>query len=421
MLDLLSFALGAAVVALLATFLHARIARRADDPQPEPKPAPPAQLSGPDRVEIELARRLLDETTRDLETLANGLGEELATMASAIEGHAQLLCEGLGDPQVLAVRADRLWTGVRRLRMFSEKILSFGQVETLPIAPVDARSALDQIAQEIEDTGSRLKVRVTSSGYLPPMLANERALRNAALFLVDTLLRIETRASRLELRAHAEVFEDQATRVRIEIWAEADESGAPHAPTDHAVHLGYIAARNLLEAQGARLAFDEVEGLSVACFLSFATTQEAAAIAGSIEAGAEEEAGVEAPHHYGGVLILESDPEVRSLIAHELQALGRKMVSCVDGASARSLLEATPDRFEMAVLSADARVEGGCSIAALAAERIEGIRILMLTTRAIPACDLPAGAEVQVLHKPFGLQELRDTIRSMAGSPTAGL
>ncbi len=420
MLDFLSFALGAAVAALLVPFLCARLARRRESAEEAPAPAPATTpRSGPERVEVELARRLLDETTRDLETLANGLGEELATMASAIEGHAQLLCEGLGDPQVLAVRADRLWTGVRRLRMFSEKILSFGQVDTLPIAPVDARAALDQIAQEIEETGARLKVRVTSSGYLPPMLANERALRNAALFLVDTLLRIETRASRLELRAHAEVFDDQATRVRIEIWAEADESGAPHAPTDHAVHLGYIAARNLLEAQGARLAFDEVEGLSVACFLSFPTTQET----GVLPEPTEPEAPFveRTPHHYGGALILESDPEVRSLIAHELQALGRKMVSCVDGASARSLLEATPDRFEMAVLSADARVEGGCSIAALAAERIPHVRILLLTTRPIAPSDLPETAAVHVLQKPFGLQELRDTIRHMAGSPATPL
>jgi CheY-like chemotaxis protein len=415
MLDLLSFALGSAVAAPLAYLLHARITQRQEVEAAPPAPSK-AALSGPDRVEVELARRLLDETTRDLETLANGLGEELATMASAIEGHAQLLCEGLGDPQVIAVRADRLWTGVRRLRMFSEKILSFGQVDTLPIAPVDARSALDQIAQEIEETGSRLKVRVTSSGYLPPMLANERALRNAALFLVDTLLRIETRASRVELHAYAEVFDDQATRVRIEIWAEADESGTPHAPTDHAVHLGYIAARNLLEAQGARLAFDEVEGLSVACFLSFPTTQETAVLPEPVEPEV-----AETPHHYGGVLILESDPEVRSLIAHELQALGRKMVSCVDGASARSLLEATPDRFEMAVLSADARVEGGCSIAALAAERIDNVRILLLTTRPIAPGELPECGEVRVLQKPFGLQELRDTIRSMAGSATARL
>jgi DNA-binding response OmpR family regulator len=96
-------------------------------------------------------------------------------------------------------------------------------------------------------------------------------------------------------------------------------------------------------------------------------------------------------------------------------------VSCVDGASARSLLEATPDRFEMAVLSADARVEGGCSIAALAAERIDNVRILLLTTRPIAPGELPECGEVCVLQKPFGLQELRDTIRSMAGSATARL
>ena len=56
--------------------------------------------------------------------------------------------------------------------------------------------------------------------------------------------------------------------MQIEICAEAEDAGPPHEPTDHAVHLGYIAARNLLDSQNARLSFDEVEGLSVACFLS---------------------------------------------------------------------------------------------------------------------------------------------------------
>jgi CheY-like chemotaxis protein len=387
-------------------------------PQPAPEPArPPATLSGPDRVELELARRLLDETTRDLESLACGLGDELATMASSIEGHAQLLCEAIGEPHLIAQRADLLWTGVRRLRMFSEKILSFAQVDSLPVARVEVRSLLGGIAQDIEDAGSRLKVRVTTAEYLPAALASGRALRNAMLFLVDTLLRIETRASRLELRAYAQVFEDQDTRVRLEIWAEADEAGAPHEPTDHAVHLGYIAARNLLEAQGAKLAFDEVEGLSVACFISLPTAQD---LPVGVPPAAEPPREFPAePHLFGGVLILESDPEIRTLIAHELRTLGRKMVSCVDGASARSLIEATPDRFELAVLDAEARVENGRAIAALAAERIPGVQILLLSTGPVRPADLPHGANVEILQKPFGLHELRDALRGLlSGSPT---
>lgn len=378
---------------------------------------PAAALSGSERVELELARRVLDETTRDLESLANGLGQELATIACAIEGHAELLCEALGEPRLIAARAELLTIGVRRLRMFSEKILSFSQVDSLPVDRLDARSVLSDLAEEIEEAGSRLKVRVSTSEYLPPVLASERALRNAALFLVDTLLRIETRASRLELRAHAQIYEDQDTRVQIEVCAEADEAGPPHEPTDHAVHLGYIAARNLLEAQGASLSFDEVEGLSVACFISLPTAQQELLPEPVVELPRVEP---EAPHKFGGVLILESDPAVRSLISHELRALGRKMVSCVDGASARELLEATPERFQLAILDTDARIECGASIARLAAERIPGIQVLLLTTGPARRGVGDLGCDVRVLAKPFGLHELREMLREMLDSTPAG-
>ena len=59
---------------------------------------------------------------------------------------------------------------------------------------------------------------------------------------------------------------------------------------------------------------------------------------------------VEAPvaaepqHAYGGILIVEDDPAVRTVVAREMEKTGRRIFSCPDGAAARSLLLATPER-----------------------------------------------------------------------------
>ncbi len=399
--------------------------------------------------ELAVVRTLLEETRRDIESVARSLGDELATMASAIEGHAQLLCESMGQPKLVARRSEHLWNGVRRLHNFSEKILSFAHVDHLSVDRVNIRPFLGGIAQEFEDAGSALQIDLATSDFLPPAYANERALRNAVLFLVETLLHLETRARRLSLSAYAKVYDDQDTRVVLEICAEAEETGPSHEPSKTQVQLGYIAARNLLEAQGARLSFDELEGLSVTCFVSLPAaevlsdddlplfrdlpeedqvldmTHGAAAAEHAAELLAAE-AGEQpcvlprvtaSNHHFGGVLVLEDDPELREMIAYEIRGTGRKLISSVDGASARSLIEATPERFELAIVEHDARIESGSEIARLLSERCPGIGIVLLTTQpGVGIRGLAAGARLFEIAKPFGVMELREALHELTGS-----
>ncbi len=387
-------------------------------------------LDAAERAELQLARSVLDETSRDLEALAQSLGDQLATLATSIEGHAQLLCEAVGDPHRVVERGEWLWSSVQHLRLFSEKILSFAQVGTLEVRPLSIRPFLSGLAQELEDTGRRLQVEVQTSEFLPRALASERALRNATRFLVDTLLHLETRARRLYLRAYAKVTDDQDTRVELELCAEAEESGSCHDAERHSVQLGYIAARNLLEAMDAHLSFDELEGLSVTCFVSLPAAESPEEFPAEVQIDAAPFAVPELdlaervpvpdaePHDFGGVLVLEHDPSIRELIAVELADTDRNLITCVDGASARSLLEATPERFELLVLEHDARVESGSRIARFAAERIPGLKILLLATGERTMTEpLPEGAVLRTIVKPFGVMELRAAFHDLLGTP----
>ena len=419
------------------------------DAAEDPPPSRPSPLERSERAELELTRGLLAEAAQDLESLARGLGDDLATMSSAIEGHSQLLCEAMGEPRLVAHRAEHLWKSVRRLRTFSEKILSFAEADpNLPLGPTDVRPALQNLAYDLQDAGAPLHVEIATSDFLPLVTANDRGLRHALMFLTETLLSMEPRASRLYLRAFPKVYDDQATRVEIEISAEAEDAGPPHEAAKDSVQFGYVAARNLLEAQGARLSFDELEGLSVTCFVSLIAADEAAVVGRrsptwNTPGATLDDAGVnpepvadiprpprtieqvltpptEPPHRFSGVLILENDPELREMLAHELGPTGRKLVTCVDGAAARSLIEATPERFEVAILEQDARIEPGDDIARLIRERSPDTKILLLATpHRRPKLLAEADDNLRAIRKPFGIHELRDALRDLVESPAS--
>ena len=447
--QLLWFIAGVAV-ALAAMLLFARTRRTPvpvaapTTPSAAPPEAVPAPLTDEERAELALARRILDETVRDLDGLASGLGSEIASLATAIEGHALFLVEACGNGGRDAVRAagqnrasvESLRSSLRRLRTFSEKFLCFARVDDLVPERVDVRTVLREVAQEIDAFGARLRVEIEAAEFLPTVLADRHALRNAIVFLTETLMRIERRATRVSLRARAELREDAATRVEIELSVEADELAegvvdpAPSEASIRTINLGYVAARNLIEAMAGRLAFDEVEGLSLSCFVSLPVWL-GAELDGDVVIESDRPATDAAasgatsipttPHHWGGVLILEGDPQVREMLAHELRPTGRKIVSCVDGAAARSLIEATPERFEVAILAEDSRVEGLEAVARLAAERIADIRILVLgSARALREGVLPSSTVLHALRKPFGIDELRRALRELLGAATPG-
>ena len=374
------------------------------------------------KLDVDVAREMLDDTSRGLESLADSVGGELANLASGVVGNAELLCEAIGEPPLIAGRADKLLRSARRLRIFSEKILSFANTAQLHVRPLRVHDFLAGIGRELESySGNGISVELETSEFLPPALVSEHELRNALMFLVDTLLYLESRASRVSLRAYAQISEYQDTRIEIEICAEAEDPNQPQRPVREAVQLGYLAARNLLAAQGATLGFKQLEGLSVSCFVGLQATDpieiddqstrlEPPAVAAELP---------RTSHPYGGVLLLEGEESIRGLVAHELEKSGRNIVSCVDGAAARSLLEATPSRFELVVLDAEARLEDGISIARRALELSPEISILILENgKPHPLPEELQLPNVWELYKPFGIQELRKALLGVLEAKT---
>jgi DNA-binding response OmpR family regulator len=115
-------------------------------------------------------------------------------------------------------------------------------------------------------------------------------------------------------------------------------------------------------------------------------------------------------HQYGGILILESDPVLRSLLAHELEKTGRNILTAADGAAARSLFMATPDRFELLILEGHARREGGHKLATEALALNGHLRVVMVSSDPGAVPELPAECRnrCSLIRKPFGIMEIRE-------------
>lgn len=395
----------------------------APDQDPEPVDGEDCETEPPPlrRVLIGFDPELLAAAESHLEMLAAGAGSELGDLATAVEGHANLLCEAIGDPEHVAQRAEQLWTGVRRMRLFSEKLLAFARPPEVEPIPMELLDLVQTLLSDLESYASgAFHVHCELAPILPPANVDPEALRMGLLFLVDTLLTLQPNTRQMSLRAFTRIPEDESPIVCIQLCAEVEPGLGPvrtHASS--ALQLGYLAARNLLSQMNAHLAFEHVEELDVSCEIMLAAVLDTDEP--QIGGRGPRRRPTEVPpsrHHFGGILILEDDRSVRELLAMELGRTGRSIVTCADGAAARSLIEATPERFELIVLDSDAPMESGERLACEALALEPGLKVLLLTDalQAWEDRESEQSSQLVRLRKPFNLSDLRDAVGELMGA-----
>ena len=340
------------------------------------------------------------------------MGGELADLASCVEGNAQLLCESIGDPVQVAEQAELLWAAVGRLRLFSEKILTSARTPPLEPTPVNLRTLLVSVRHELQDHAiDGLQVKSASDATLPQALADADALRKVLLFLVQSMLKREPNACVLGLRARC------ASDTTVELLVEVESESAQVDRSRSSAPLGEVAARRLLAALGGQLDLEHDLGRRCSARILLQ------AVPADLTSPAPAPTTVMTAHPFGGVLVLEDDPAIRSMVKREIAKTRRRVVCCADGAAAQSLFHATPERFELLILEVESRGERGTKIAAEALSTSPEARVLFLAGDALEGEEVPAGPmdRCRVLRKPFGVLELRQAVGALLGpgSPTA--
>lgn len=352
---------------------------------------------------------IVDHTpTSHLEAVAESVSAELASLASGIEGNAQLLCEAIGSPELVPPRAEQLWGAVRRLRALSEKIQFAIGSNVLRRGSLAVEDVLASVQHELDDWSyGRFQVAVDVAQSLPEVCANANALRRALLYLVEVLFAKEPSAGKLTMRAAINIAEDAQTVV-LHIAVEVEETLSAQAPHPAQIELAEAAARNLLAALDAEWTLEHIPGMEVSAWIALpVATEDSEEPAGPSPSGDS--------HEFGGVLILESDPAVRFMVGQELERTGRQVLLCADGTAARALWRATPERFELLIVDPRGRREMGDQLAADALTT-KGVRIILLGVSDHPALAAAVSGpqpRVVIVPKPFGLMELRDALAQL--------
>ncbi len=364
--------------------------------------------------------------------LVGSIAEELATLLSGVEARAHTLIDRAPHRDELPTAAAALLEAIGQMRRLHRKLAAFAAPPPRGAGATDLSELVPTLGDELQHLLLGLEVRWRPAANLPPVALPAAVLREALLYTGRALLRAEPGARRLSIDAELALAGDTPV-VQLGMMLEWD--GDPTGPacplgTDAAGRLAQAAALNLLAAHGGDLLLTHRPGHAAEALLVLplpAPEPAAAEAAGADPSAsvpptthrdhaaalpptaaaraAQPAAPTEVPlhHAYGGVLVLESDPTVRAMLATELRAAHRAVFACADPAAASALLAATPERFEMLVVDQGSRLTDLVLADAVRTHAPQLVVCVLAPRREAP----PGWPHLHHIPKPFDRHELR--------------
>lgn len=338
------------------------------------------------------------------------LSQRLATIVSGIEGGTFQLIESTPAMRGNSNELETLWLAIRHLRRFHDKVQAYTRIPR-----VDGGSTqLERLVSSLGDDLAAADFGFQISCVLPPeptlpIDGDLEHLTTATTLVCAALRQLEHRAMRLSIGVETS-FERSHPELHLELTLESDEDGeASDEPPTAGFLVGRAAAQNVLAALGGGVSFDHQPGHAARALVRL-PLHVAAEEPTPPQAHAPVREASEVPtrqHRYGGVIVIEADQAIRSMLATELKAHGRSVFACPDEGAARALLQATPERFEILVVDHHARLRAGEALAATVAERCPDLRVFVLSETEAHRLPAEFAERVTAIKKPFGVQELR--------------
>ena len=360
--------------------------------------------------------------------LTGGVAHDFNNILAVILGNAELMARDHGDSAELLqgiIRAGR------RGAELSQRLLAYSRRQPLTPLAVDLGRLVEDLRSLMCRTlGETVEVEIRSEARLWPALVDagqmETVLLNLAINARDAMprggrLEIETMNAELDDRIMAEslgvaqgdyvvlIVRDNGAGMSDDVLARAGEPFFTTKEVGQGTGLGLAMISGFAEQSGGHLKlYSEVgEGTTVMLYLPRAP--EPAPLS-------EESERVEPPASRGErVLLVEDDPDVRSMTTAMLRDLGYAVLAeeTADAALAR-LDEGT----KIDLVLSDVVLPGGMSGNDLAQRirgRDAGVRVLLMTGYVGEAVD-PTGAvqtDSGLLRKPFTRDVLAERLRSV--------
>ena len=375
---------------------------------------------------MEAVGQLTGGLAHDFNNLLTGIAGSLELMATRIaQGRIHELDRYIAAAQGAAKRAAAL----------THRLLAFSRRQTLAPRPVQANRLVTGMEDLIRRTiGPAVQLEVVGAGGLWTTFADPNQLENSLLNLCinarDAMphggrLTIETGNRWLDRRTAREhglepgqyisiCVSDTGTGMTPDVVARAFDPFFTTKPIGMGTGLGLSMVYGFAKQSGGevRIYSEPGQGTMVCIYLP--------RFRGEAEDDVASPGAARAPHAEQGetVLVVDDEPTVRMLITDTLQELGYSAVEAADGAAALRILQSDA-RIDLLVT--DVGLPGGMNgrqVADGGRFLRPGLKVLFITGYAENAVIGDGHLEpgMQVLTKPFAMEDLAGRIKDLIGS-----
>jgi nitrogen-specific signal transduction histidine kinase len=360
--------------------------------------------------------------------LTGGIAHDFNNLLTIMSGSLQLLeIEFEARPEAQELIASALRSATRGAEL-TAKLLAFARRQRLSPCAIDPRTLLHDLELMLKGAlGDAIHLKLECTGEVPAAYADptqlDTALVNLALNARDAMPQggeIKLRASERwvsvdhaspELGAgHYVVFCvcDTGRGMAPETLARAAEPFFTTKALGHGTGLGLSMAYGFVKQSGGHMRIESRlgYGTSVELYLPVAPASSPTAVPAL--------PGL-ATSHGETVLVVEDDPEVRSIAAASLRHLGYRVIAV---GNAREALQQLEENASIALLFSDVMLGPGMSGAELAEAARNGrpdLAVLLTSGYDNPMTDGSAGMTFEMLRKPYRREQLGIAIRRLIG------
>ncbi|BAQ81597.1 PAS domain-containing hybrid sensor histidine kinase/response regulator [Pseudomonas sp. St29] len=371
--------------------------------------------------------------------LTGGIAHDFNNMLTGIIGSLDLMQRyidnGRGDE--IGRFTEAAMSSAKRAASLTHRLLAFSRRQSLDRRPLDPNQLVRSLHELFNHTkGEHIQLQMQLADDVWPVNTDASQLENALLNLVinarDAMphggrLLIETANSYLDgsdirtlepVKAGDYVMlgvSDNGAGMSPRILAKAFDPFFTTKPIGQGTGLGLSMIYGFAQQSGGHVTISSEpdQGTCVRLYLP--------RLHSAPPATAEPVGSPPAPQAMAGesVMVVEDDPAVRMLVLNVLNELGYRAFEAEDARSALPLLE-SPTRIDLLVTDVGLPGMNGRQLAEIARQQRPGLKVLFMTGYAEKAAERQGFLEpgMDLLAKPFSIEELAQKIRQMIGCET---
>ena len=390
-----------------------------------------------DRLQAEVGEReRAEEALRQAQKmeavgqLTGGLAHDFNNLLTPVIGGLEIIVRSLDDPRLKRVAETALESSRRGAKLTSQ-LLAFSRIQRLRMAPVRVNRVIDTMRLMLKHTiGGAINVLTELDPEAGLALCDENQLENAILNLainardamphggtltISTSLVSESDGVDLEAGDYLCIaVADTGLGMTAEVAGRATEPFFSTKPLGKGTGLGLAQVYGIVRQSGGTLRIDSRAGEGTIVRLLLPRAE-----AGAVEDVAEGSTGGGAAAVPGArIFVVDDDDDIREFLADSLASLGHRAETMARAEAALEALENGPP--DLMLIDFAMPGMNGAELARAVRARFPDLPIVFVTGFAeTEQMEGACGADVPVLRKPFGIDELAAVVAAQVPAAEA--